>query len=150
MTGDRDKPQRRGADGKFQPGTAAGPGRRGGTREHREALRRACTAEDVQSIVGVLKDLALSGDVGAAKVLLDRLLGRPREEPVALDVPLPDLTSAAAIADGVRMIVRAVAAGELPADQGRMICDLLTSALQIGEVEALLRQCEVPPAWRRN
>lgn len=71
----------RGADGKFLPGNAGGPGNPFAARvaELRGAVLAAVTPEDLQAIVRALVEAALGGDVAAAKVLFDRALGRPLE-----------------------------------------------------------------------
>ena len=144
----RDKPAKRDRLGRFQPGTAPGPGRAAHTQEHRAAMREAVTPEDVRSILGTLKDLALAGDINAARLVLDRVLGRPREAAPDLVLELPDLGNASEVAEAVRLVVRAVGAGHLPATDGKLIVDLLSACLEVGEVEQLLR--EVPQPWRRD
>lgn len=146
----RNKRSKRDQKGQFQPGTAPGPGRPAGSREYREALRRACSADDVTRIVWVLRDLAFEGDTHAARLLLDRVLGRPREAGLDIELELPDLSNASQVAEAVRMVVRAVAAGNLSATDGRIVVDLLASVLEAGEVETVLKACEVPEPWRRN
>ena len=70
--------------GRFVQGNAGGPGNPYARQvaEHRKALMDAVTPNDVKRVVRVLIDKALSGDIQAARILLDRLLGPP----VAADV----------------------------------------------------------------
>jgi hypothetical protein len=83
---------------------------------------------------------------------MDRVYGRAREEQPTMRAELPDLTSAQEVAEAVRLVVAAVARGELPADHGRAWVDLLTAVLEAGEVEQVLRACDIGGAdpWRRG
>lgn len=51
----------------------------------RAALMRAVTPSDIEKIAKTLKRAAIDGDVGAAKEILDRLIGKP-SQPVEMDV----------------------------------------------------------------
>jgi len=75
----RNKPIKRASDGTFAPGGPGGPGRPAGTGEHRAAFLRACSPADVEAIVGALVEKAKQGDAPAARVLFDRIYGRPRD-----------------------------------------------------------------------
>jgi len=69
----------RGPGGRFLPGTAPGPGNPLAAHVHelRVALLEAVTPEMIAGVAKVLVREALQGDVAAARVLLDRLLGPP-------------------------------------------------------------------------
>lgn len=71
--GDRD------AQGRFLPGNRGGPGNPLAARvaKLRSALIEAVSAEDVREIVETLVRLAKGGDLGAARLILDRTLGQP-------------------------------------------------------------------------
>jgi hypothetical protein len=76
----------RDASGRFAPGNPGGPGaiahertKRAG--ELRQALHAAVTPEDMAAIARALIDKAKSGDVAAARELLDRIIGRPTPAP---------------------------------------------------------------------
>src|SRR5262245_5774318 len=64
----------RDSQGRFLPGWSGGPGRppKAAEESYIGAFRRAITAEDLTKIVSKLKELALAGDVPAARLLLDR------------------------------------------------------------------------------
>ncbi len=74
----------RGVNGKFLPGNRIGTGNPAArqAQQLRFALMTAVTPEDVQRMVRRLVQLAEEGDVQAAKLILDRVLGPP----VPLDV----------------------------------------------------------------
>lgn len=71
----------RGADGRFQPGNAGGPGnpfaRR--TAELRRTLLGAVSDDDLRAIVAKLVERAKTGDMAAIREVLDRLIGKPGE-----------------------------------------------------------------------
>ncbi len=70
-----DTPDGRGPDGRFKPGNKGGPGnpnvRRMG--DLQAAVRDALEPKVLHGIVRKLSMLALEGDVGAAKILLERV-----------------------------------------------------------------------------
>jgi len=74
----------RDARGRFAPGNSGGPGRppAASVHLHRAALVNAVTPDDIRAVARMLVDRALEGDVGAAKLLMERLFGPP----VAADV----------------------------------------------------------------
>jgi hypothetical protein len=73
----------RDASGRFAKGNPGGPGNPFARRVAalREAALAAVTREEVTAIVAKLKELALAGDVAAAKVLLAYILGKPATMP---------------------------------------------------------------------
>lgn len=128
--------------GRFTKGAPAGPGRSAGTVEHRAAVLRACGPQQVEEIIGAMVERAREGDSTAARIVLERVLGRAPEQQSNLRLQLPDLDNAEQVAEGVRLVVRAVAAGELPVADGRAVVDLLSSALEAGELRELLQHRE--------
>jgi hypothetical protein len=80
----------RGADGRFTPGNKAAAGNpfHRAVAARRKALLEAIGPEDVAAVARKLRDMALAGDVPAAKVLLSYVVGRPAEavDPDRVDV----------------------------------------------------------------
>lgn len=119
----RNKPQKRGGDGRFAPGGVGGPGRPAGTGEHRRALLSACGPDEVAEIATALVEKAKQGDAVAARVLFERLWGRPRDgslvEAAAAIVapssgpPVPDSRSFAEQLEHASRIAREVLAQDL-------------------------------------
>ena len=72
---------KRGPDGKFLVGTKPGPGNPLAAHVHalRAALLSAVTPEELAVVCRTLLRQAQSGDVAAAKLLFDRLLGPAQE-----------------------------------------------------------------------
>ena len=71
----------RDAQGRFAPGNRGGPGNPHAAQVSRlrSALLDAITPDDMRAIVAALIEKARSGDVHAASVLFDRVLGKPLE-----------------------------------------------------------------------
>ncbi len=74
-------PNGRDERGRFAPGHPGGPGNPHAkqTGKLRSAMLKAVTEKDMRDVVMKLVDLAKSGNVPAAKEVLDRYLGRPVE-----------------------------------------------------------------------
>ena len=133
--------------GRFLPGTAGGPGSGRGRRiaAFREVIRMACRPEDVASVVAMLLRRALEGDTGAARELLDRVVGRPQREsePVSFDVvEVSDVASAAKAASA---LVGALARGDVDADTAFRFAGVLgvsLKALELSEIGARLAALE--------
>lgn len=63
--------------GRFAPGNKGGPGNPHAATvgRYRAAILKCCTPEDVVDVFRAMMDKAKAGDVAAAKVVLDRVLG---------------------------------------------------------------------------
>jgi len=70
--------------GRFASGNAFGQGRRRGAAiaRYRRAIDERIDPEQVVKVLEKLAELAVAGDVKAAELFLNRVLGRPAEEPV--------------------------------------------------------------------
>ena len=84
-------PEERDTKGRFTAGNRIGKGRRIGSRVNklRRAMLEAVTPDDIREIISVLVGLAKAGDLTAAKIVLDRVLGSP--VPIDLIVRLDEL-----------------------------------------------------------
>lgn len=79
--------RKRNSDGTFAKGNAGGPGnpRARQTARLREEMLGAVKLTDMRKIVQALVERAKGGDVAAAREVLDRCVGKPRQE---LDVEM--------------------------------------------------------------
>lgn len=92
-------PDPRDARGRFQPGCQPGPGRPPGSKAiDLRAVAHAAAQDEgfdlhaaLWRVVRALTDAAEAGDVGAAKLLLDRLCGRDIQPIAAVGVSLEEL-----------------------------------------------------------
>ena len=129
---DGNKSAGRGISGRFTKGNKASPGRppgRGIVAELRDKL-----AQDVDKVIGILREQALAGDPQAIRILLDRVLPslRPVELPTPLDLPVGNLAQQA------HAVVQAVAAGDIAPSQAAQIISALGGVAKIVETTDLL------------
>lgn len=121
-----------GAGGKFAKGNKASPGRppgRGKVAELREKL-----AQDVDAVIGIVREQALAGDPQAIRILLDRVL--PSLRPVELPTPL--VLPEGNLAQQAHAVVQAVADGDIAPSQAAQIITALGGVAKIVETTDLL------------
>lgn len=126
----------RGAGGQFTKGNRASPGRppgRGAVAELRDKL-----AQDLDKVIGIVREQALAGDPQAIRIILDRVLPslRPVEQATPLHLPEVDLAGQA------RAVVQAVADGNLAPSQAAQIITALGGVAKIVETTELLARIE--------
>ncbi len=124
-----DKPKR---PGRWKPGESGNPaGRKPGTGEVSKI--RAAIAERVPELLAAMMARALDGDVGAARLLLERAVAplKAAEQPQALSLPDGTLT------DQGRAVLVAVAAGELAPGQGAQLLAAIGTLAKVSEVDEL-------------
>lgn len=116
----------------WKPGQSGNPkGRPPGTGE--VAKLRAAIADRVPELLERLMAQALDGDVGAARLLLERAVAplKAAEQPQALQLPDDTLT-----AQG-RAVLAAVAAGELAPGQGAALLGAIGTLARVAEIDEL-------------
>jgi hypothetical protein len=107
-------PNGRNLDGRFAPGNVISQGNLGNKRmkELRRALLECATEEKVKAVEESLHELAVGGDVAAAKVWLDHVVGKPLQ---AVEVSGPDGQGL-----GVEVLMTAVLAALAPYPEARL------------------------------
>ena len=120
------------AGGKFAKGNKASPGRTPG--RSKVAELREKLAQDVDAVIGIVREQALAGDPQAIRILLDRVLPslRPVELPTPLDLPEGNLAHQA------HAVVQAVADGVIAPSQAAQIITALGGVAKILETTDLL------------
>lgn len=116
----------------WKPGQSGNPkGRPAGAGE--VAKLRAAIAGSVPAILESLTTAALSGDVQAARLLLERALPpiKPMEQPQPLALPDGTLTEQG------RAVLGAVAAGELAPGQGAQLLTAIGTLARVTEIDEL-------------
>lgn len=134
---DRLKTDDRDPGGRFVVGNKASPGRprgRGPVAEMREKL-----ATDLDQIIIVLKEQALSGDAQAIRIILDRVLPALRPVEVATALSLPDGGS---LAQQAQAVVQAAADGDLTPAQASQIVGAIGGIAKIIETTELVARIE--------
>lgn len=127
MTTDKKKPP-----GRWKPGESGNPkGRTPGTGE--VAAMRAAIADRVPDLLTAMMARALDGDVGAARLLLERAIAplKAAEQPQAMNLPDGTLT------DQGRAVLASVAAGELAPGQGAALLGAIGTLARVTELDEL-------------
>ena len=120
--------------GRWKPGESGNPkGRTPGTGE--VAAIRAAIADRVPDLLAAMMTRALDGDVGAARLLLERAVAplKAVEQPQALTLPDGTLT------DQGRAVLSAVAAGDLAPGQGAALLGAIGTLARVTELDELTR-----------
>lgn len=119
-------------NGTFAKGQTGNPGGRPG---NLAKLRAKLTAGS-DEIATVVLDAAKAGDMQACRLILERIVPalKPITEPVAFALDDTDLPSTA------RSILRAIADGALPGDQGKVLLDAVLGMSRVIEVADLERR----------
>lgn len=131
--------------GRWKPGQSGNPaGRPPGTGD--VAKLRADIADRVPQLLGQLFTQAMAGDVGAARLLLERSIAplKAIEPPRALHLPDGTLTEQG------RAVLASVAAGELAAGQGAALLGAIGTLARVTEVDELTRRIEKLEAEHGN
>jgi hypothetical protein len=127
------------ASGRFQIGNRAGRGRPDLRRAAAlfAAVQRAARPRDVRAVLDKLRELALAGDVAAARAWLGRVVGRepdaPAPTPSAAAVDLPELRNADGCLEATARITAAVVAGSIDQQTARVLLDVV--ALRVRTIE---------------
>jgi len=82
-------PSATGTNGRFQPGNQAAVGHSSRSQKLRHVMLEAISEDDLRAVVTKLVALARAGNLGAAKLLLDRTIGKVSvgEPPAGGDAP---------------------------------------------------------------
>ena len=123
--------------GRWKAGESGNPaGRKPGTGE--VAKMRASMAAHVPALVAVLLARAMDGDIGAARLLLERTIAPLKAAEQAAPLALP----AGTLTEQGRAVVAAVAAGELAPSQGAALLASLGTLAKLTEADELARRIE--------
>jgi Family of unknown function (DUF5681) len=128
----------------FQPGQSGNPaGRPAGARSKATLAVEAMLDGEAEEITRKAIELAKGGNGHAIGLCLTRLCPRPKDRPVAFDMP-PMATTADAVA-AAAAVVNAVAAGELTPSEAAELTKLVENfakTLQIHDLEARVQKLE--------
>lgn len=148
-------PQDNGRDarGRFATGNPGGPGNPYGKRcaELRAAVLEAVGPEDLREVVARILDSAKGGDLAAAKLLLERTLGKvpaaPQDAPEA-QVDLPHLATTTDTVEAANAILAAMGEGRVSPEAAvkmTAVVELARRAIEThelaGRVAALEAEC---------
>jgi len=122
----------------WKPGQSGNPkGRPAGTGE--VAKLRAAIAERVPELLAAMMARALDGDVGAARLLLERAIAPLKAAEQAQALSLPDGT----LTEQGRAVLASVASGELAPGQGAALLGAIGTLARVAEIDELARRIEM-------
>jgi hypothetical protein len=107
-------------------------------------LLRKSIADDMPEIVATLISLAKSGDVAAAKILIDKVCPSLKPEAMAIS-PIPVKST---LAEQGNAIVKATMGGSIPPDVGAALITALANQSRIVEIDELAKRMDILEAAR--
>ena len=147
MTGSSN-PSGRDPLGRFMVGNPGGPGGSRRRAELRRAAEEAVTPEHITAVVRRAVRMALEGNLGAAKLVLDHTCGKAAEspaEPRPLGFTMPPLQSVADCSAAIDLVTAALCAGQIDPSQCAALNTMIQARLKLieaNEVEARLTRLE--------
>ena len=128
----------------FAKGQSGNPeGRPRGSRNATTLALETLLDGQAQALTQKAIDLALTGDMAALRLCLDRILPPRKDRPVTFT--LPPIESAQDAAKTVSAVLAAVASGELtPADAGEIskLIEAYVKAFEVSELDERIRKLE--------
>lgn len=139
-----DKTARKQRGKPFERGRSGNPsGRPSGAKSKATLFEEAVSKKAATEVIERVVAAALTGDMAACRLILDRVAPARKGQPLVFD--LPKIQSAADIAAAMASLVAAVAGGKIsPAEAGDVanIIDANRRALETGELEARIKKLE--------
>ena len=121
----------------FKPGKSGNPAGRPPLSDTVCRLRKLILSHG-PDVVAKLVELALEGDTGAARVLLDRIM--PTLKPVQIPKPLPVDYVEGDLSGQASAVFGALFAGRLDVDTAKMLLDGLVVVARLKETDELARR----------
>ena len=129
----------------FKKGQSGNPtGRPKGARNQTTMAAEALMVKDAENVVRAVIEKATSGDMTAAKIILDRVAPVRKGSPVALD--LPKVRTASDVAEAIANVIHEMASGTITPDEAASIAgviELRRRAIETVELEERLTRLEV-------
>ena len=100
-------------------------------------LLRKSIADDMPEIVATLINLAKSGDVAAAKILIDKVCPSLKPQAMAISIPVKNT-----LVEQGNAIIKATMSGNIPPDVGAALIGALTGQVKIVEIDDLTKRIE--------
>lgn len=127
---------------KFQKGVSGNPAGRPAGKTPGAKLRKAIELRADDILQAVIAS-AISGDMSACKMLLDRIT--PSLKPIAQPICLPD---AGTLAEKGEEVISATMTGLIPPDIGAMLINALSNQSKIIELQELTQRIEILEAQK--
>jgi hypothetical protein len=140
MMNDNDRNSGRSSDGRFAAGN---PGRIPGVKNRATRLAEVLFDGSAEEICNVVIDAAKSGDMVAARLVIERICPPRKDRPISFHLPEVETSddSNAAMAG----LISSVAAGEVTPEEGNVVASLIEKHVRIRETsdfEARLKALE--------
>jgi hypothetical protein len=139
------KQPRRGPGMRFQPGQSGNPkGKRKGCKHRVTLLAEQLMADDAESVVRKVIEAAKSGDMLAARLILDRIAPVRRGRPVTFSLP-NDTRTADDVLNSLGAVVQSMSCGELTPEEASCVASVIEikrRAIELAQTEALLAELE--------
>ncbi len=124
----------------FQPGQSGNPlGKPVGTKHRATIAAQTLLDGEVEALTRKAIDLALSGDIGALKLCLDRIIPalKPQAQAVMLDQPLPN-----SLTETARAFMNAAAKGQISPNIAAQLVSAVASIARVEELEDIKHRLE--------
>lgn len=146
----------RGADGRFAVGNPGGKGNPYAKRvaELRKAFMDVVGPEHMAGLARATLKKAFSGDMIAMRTLLDRVLGKARDEAhetTTIPIDLPSMKTAEGCADAIQRLTTALIAGDIAQDAAKVLGDLIqlrAKTIEMMDFDQRLKEIEASVAER--
>lgn len=112
---------------KFEKGNSGNPhGRPKGALSKHSQFRKLLEPH-AEALIGKLIQLAKEGDIAAIKLCIERLIPKPKEEPIQFNLPEGDLHASRTLLNIGAYMLKAVSKGELTLEQAQQINKLVAA-----------------------
>ena len=131
------------AGGRFAPGNRLSNGRKPGSRNRTTLAALNLLDNEAERLSRRAIELALSGDVAALKLCLDKVAPPRRDRPV--EITMERIETAADACSAISDLIEAVAAGELTPSEADAVAELIEKRARLAELhelEARIRRLE--------
>lgn len=123
---------------RFKPGRSGNPsGRPKGARNRASVLAQVLMEDQTEAVVQTVIDAALTGDMTACKLIVERLIPPVKERTIDADLKLPATITAANAGAVFAEIFKAVSGGRLVPGEGRTLVEMMNAYLSAHEYSEL-------------
>jgi hypothetical protein len=139
----------RDANGRFVPGRSGNPlGKKPGTHNRATVLCEALRDGEDAGVARVIIDKALAGNSAMARFVIGLLMPRPRDR--AIEIDLPDGSSADDVIAASSATIQAMARGEITPEEALTVTRVLEFRLKAMTAAARERERELSPLHRKE
>lgn len=137
---------------RFKPGRSGNPsGRPKGARNRASVLAQALMEAETEAVVQTVINAALSGDMTACRLIVERLIPPVKERPIDADLELPETITAANAGAVFSEVLKAVVGGRLVPGEGKTLVEMMNLYLSAHEYAELSERIgELEQAAPRN